>query len=74
MSSILSTSACGVGTQTTSLPAWYSWGTYGLADCAIAWPCGGGERQADDGKAEDGLHGLHGGLLGGQMANGSGGR
>src|SRR4051794_13077153 len=39
MSSILSTSACGVGTQTTSLPAWPTFGSNGawvVAVCASA--------------------------------------
>ena len=38
MSSILSTSACGVGTQTTSLPAWPTVGSKLVPDwvvCAI---------------------------------------
>ena len=35
MSSILSTSACGVGTQITSLPAWPTCGSNGLS-CATA--------------------------------------
>ena len=33
MSSILSTSACGVGTQTTSLPSWPTCGSIGLLGC-----------------------------------------
>jgi hypothetical protein len=40
-SSIFSTSAAGVGTQTTSFPAWPSWGTNGFwpsAVCAAAEP------------------------------------
>ena len=38
MSSIFSTSTCGVGTQTTSLPAWPTCGSNGLAcvPCAKA--------------------------------------
>src|SRR5262245_33391144 len=38
MSSILSTSACGVGTQTTSFPAWPTSGWYSLAGCDCATP------------------------------------
>ena len=40
MSSILSTSACGVGTQTTSLPGWPTRGSNcaaGLVGVAAAW-------------------------------------
>ena len=37
MSSILSTSACGVGTHTTSLPAWPTWGSNGF--CWVAGAC-----------------------------------
>src|SRR5512145_2989099 len=34
MSSIAATSVCAVGTQTTSLPGWYSLGLYDPGDCA----------------------------------------
>ena len=37
MSSILSTSACGVGTQTTSLPAWPTCGSNGFAGACVPW-------------------------------------
>src|SRR5258707_9104516 len=36
MSSILSTSACGVGTHTTSFPSWPTEGSYSFAGCAWA--------------------------------------
>ena len=37
MSSILSTTACGVGTHTTSLPAWPTCGSNGFWPVAVAW-------------------------------------
>src|SRR5688572_13572530 len=37
MSSIFSTSACGVGTQTTSLPGWPDTGSNGLAGACAPW-------------------------------------
>ena len=37
MSSILSTTACGVGTHTTSLPAWPTCGSNGFCPVAVPW-------------------------------------
>ena len=59
MSSIFSTSSCGVGTQTTSLPAWPGVGSY-VAVCAAASAAARTVRSSESARERrDGIFGQH---------------